>query len=58
VEVRKQYQIDITNRFAALENLSDGENIEYVGFGSTLKRTSKPQLMRVYIRIAMVTGLE
>jgi type I restriction-modification system DNA methylase subunit len=26
-EVRKQYQIEITNRFAALENLSDGENI-------------------------------
>ena len=27
LEVRKQYQIEITNRFAALENLSDGENI-------------------------------
>jgi len=26
-EVRKQYQIEITNRFAALENLSDGEDI-------------------------------
>jgi len=27
LEVRKQYQIEITNRFAALENLSDGEGI-------------------------------
>jgi len=27
LEVRKQYQIEITNRFAALENLSDSEDI-------------------------------
>jgi len=27
LEVRKKYQIEITNRFAALENLSDDENI-------------------------------
>jgi len=27
LEVRKQYQIEITNRFAALENLNDDENI-------------------------------
>ena len=26
-EVRKQYQIEISDRFAALENLSDGEDI-------------------------------
>jgi len=26
LEVRKQHQIEITNRFAALENLSDGED--------------------------------
>jgi len=26
LEVRKQYQIEITNRFAAFENLSDGED--------------------------------
>ena len=26
-EVREQYQIEITNRFAALENLKDGEDI-------------------------------
>jgi hypothetical protein len=27
LDVRKQYQIEITNRFAALENLSEGEDI-------------------------------
>ena len=27
LEVRKQYQIEIANRFVALENLSDGEDI-------------------------------
>ena len=27
LEVRKEYQIEITNRFAALENLSDDEHI-------------------------------
>jgi len=27
LEVRKQYQIEITNRFAALENVSEGEDI-------------------------------
>ena len=27
LEVRKQYQIEITNRFAALENLTDDEDI-------------------------------
>jgi hypothetical protein len=27
LEVRKRYQIEITNRFAALENFSDGEDI-------------------------------
>jgi hypothetical protein len=27
LEVRKQYQIKISNRFAALENLSDNEDI-------------------------------
>ena len=27
LEVRKHYQIEISNRFAALENLSDGEVI-------------------------------
>ena len=27
LEVRKQYQIEISNRFAALENLSDSKDI-------------------------------
>ena len=27
LEVRKQYQIEITNRFAALENLNGGKDI-------------------------------
>jgi len=27
-EVREQYQTEITNRFAALENLSDDEDID------------------------------
>jgi len=27
LEVRKQYQIEITNRFAALENLNGNEDI-------------------------------
>ena len=27
LEVRKQYHIEITNRFAALQNLSNGEDI-------------------------------
>jgi hypothetical protein len=27
MEVRKQYKIDISNRFAALESLKDSENI-------------------------------
>jgi len=30
LEVRKQYQIQITNRFAALENLTEGEEINRV----------------------------
>jgi hypothetical protein len=27
LELRKQYQIEVSNRFAALENLSDGEDV-------------------------------
>jgi glycine betaine/choline ABC-type transport system substrate-binding protein len=27
LEVRKQYKIEVTNRFAALENLSDSEDM-------------------------------
>jgi hypothetical protein len=41
LEVRKQYQIKISNRFAALENLNVSEDI------NTLKRVSKSQLKTV-----------
>jgi len=37
LEVRKQYQIEITNMFAALENLSDDEDINRAW--ETLKKT-------------------
>ena len=30
MEVRKQYQIEITNRFAALENVNDYKNINRI----------------------------
>jgi len=29
MEVRKQYQTEISNRFAAVENLSDSEDTKY-----------------------------
>jgi hypothetical protein len=45
LEVGKQYQIEFSSRCAALENLSDGEDIK--GLGRTSKRISKPQLMRI-----------
>jgi hypothetical protein len=41
------YQIEITNRFVASDNLSYGENINRVG--RTLKRISKPQLKKVWV---------
>jgi len=45
-EVREEYPIEITNRFATVENLNDGED---VGLGKTLKRISKPQRKRVWV---------
>ena len=45
LEVRKQYQIEITNRFAALEMVSEDEDINR-GWRA-LKKISKPQLQRV-----------
>ena len=47
LEVRKQYQIEITNRFAVLENLNDDE--DEIGLGRTLKTISKPQRKRVWV---------
>ena len=44
LEVRKQYQIEITNRFAALENVRTRTQVE---IGRALKKISKPQLQRV-----------
>ena len=43
--VKKQYQIEITNRFAALGNIKDDGDINRAW--KTLKRLSKPQLNRV-----------
>jgi hypothetical protein len=46
-EVREQYQIEITDRFAALQNLNDDEDV--IGLGRTLKRISKPQRKTVWV---------
>jgi len=40
-EVREQYQIEIRNKFAALENWSDDEDVDRTW--ETLNRISKPQ---------------
>jgi hypothetical protein len=45
LEVRKQYQIDISNRFVSLYILYDSEEISRAW--EALKRISKPQLNRV-----------
>jgi len=45
LEVRKEYQIKILNRLAALENLNDSEL--KIGPGNTLNRILKPQLKNV-----------
>ena len=45
LEVRKQYPIEITNRFEALENVREDEDINR-GWRA-LKKISKPQLQRV-----------
>ena len=44
LEVKKKYQIELTNRFAALENLDVDEDVNRLG--KALKRISKPQLKR------------
>jgi len=46
-EVREQYHIEITNRFAALENAKDDEDVNRTG--RTLKRISKSQRKRVWV---------
>jgi len=46
LEVRKQYQIDITNRFAALENLNDGEDVNrtWKNIKNNIQTSSKESL--------------
>ena len=47
LEVRKQYQIEITNRFAALENLSDSEDINraWQNMKENIKTSAKESLV-------------
>ena len=46
LEVTKQYQTEITNRFVALENLSDGEDINraWENIKETIKISAKDSL--------------
>ena len=46
MEVRKQYQIEITNSFAALENLSDDEDInrDWENIKENIKTSAKESL--------------
>jgi hypothetical protein len=48
LEVRKQYQIEITNRFAALENVSDDEDINraWESINENIKTSAKEMLGR------------
>jgi hypothetical protein len=45
LEVRKQYQIEITNKSAAFENVREEEDINWAW--ETLKKIPQPQLQRV-----------
>jgi len=46
LEVREQYQIEISNRCAALENLSDGEDINraWKNIKGTVKNSARESL--------------
>ena len=46
LEFRKHYQIEITNRFAALENLSDGKDIKraWENIKENIKTSAKDSL--------------
>ena len=46
-EVREQYQIEVTNRFAALENSDDDEDVNRTS--ENIKRISKRQRKRVWV---------
>ena len=47
LEVRKQYQIEFTNRFAALENLRDGKDINrtWKNIKENIKTSAKESLV-------------
>ena len=47
LKVREQYQIEITDWFAALENLNDEEDINRAW--ENIKENNKPQVKRVYV---------
>ena len=46
LEVRKQYQIDITNRFEALENLNEDEDVNrtWENYKENIKTSAKVSL--------------
>ena len=50
LEVRKQYQIEITNRFAALENISEDEDINsgWENIKENIKTSAKESLGMQY----------
>ena len=54
LEVRKQYQIETTNRFTALENLSDDEDINraWENIKETIKTSAKESLWSTQIEAA------
>ena len=45
LKVRKQYHIKVSKRFAALEDLNDGEDVNRTW--GTLKTIAKPKIQRV-----------
>ena len=47
LEVRKQYQVEITNIFSGLENLNEEENVNRIV--GTLNIISKSQQKRVWV---------
>jgi len=52
LEVRKRYQIKITNRFAALENISDGKDVNraWRNVGENIKTSAIESLQGVAIK--------
>jgi hypothetical protein len=46
LEVREEYQVEISNRFVDLDYVNDSENNK-IGLGRTLKRISESELQSV-----------